>query len=1232
MTSDSSTASVGGAAGASGVGFQNRVFAWTASCLVAEEPLQVPLVPGIVVQVGAQTGFEVDDVAVLTDAGGGVFVQAKVGLGLGAANDSPLSKALGQAVLQYLDGRVPDVGTTGGRPLDPARDCIVLCTDYSAPATVRNDLAVALRRVASQPAGTPFGSELTAKQADALKVACAHSRRLWAAARGVDPSDEDLRNFFKTLQVLILDLDDGRKDQQSAIGVLHRGLAEPSKASVAWSILLDEAQAASSAREWRDRTSLVIALSQRGLSATLPVRHALDIGLIRERSAANLRALQAEARLPVGAGLFISRSVAQALRESTGRQHVLIVGDAGTGKSAVIQDLATSRLTSEEVVVLRATDVSGTNRLATQASLQEVLRAWSGPPGLIVIDGVDALRGSEDRETLSATVGALAGTRWQVAATARSFDTQNSQPLQRAFAGEPVSTDATMIDVRLARVRHLLVGDLSDEDLNREMAAPMPLALLLADASPDLRRLLRNPFNLRLAAELADTLTTSRHSQLLQVRNRAELLGRYWDWRIRHADRAAREALLKRLASSMVRGRRLQVVEAEPTVLGTDSAALDSLLSQGVLTALDGPIRGVGRVLTFSHNILFDYATAIYVLYHPLQPMELVTQLDGDPTLPLVARPSFDLLVDLLWHSRTVDGFWPTALALAGSEHVLASLAVASRLVNLAHAADDLLELTASTSDAQGTAELLPRQRLVGQAIGAFRARAVLPDASNAVLPLATLAHRLAQNANASYADAALATDLFLALQSRAPVTTDNPGAAGTAERCNTVARLLDAARSDPPRMERIAGVLARQLEHVIGISAEVRGALKRLLDDYAALSQWGGTVLTWFPEAVLPALRADPRLARMLAVTSLTFEETRDEDVAFGGSSILPLRESRKQQAQHAAYRLGELYPEVCSADIVTAAEIISDAFGGADSPDDPQRWPMTAHGAAGWLEHGYGFGLDRYGQDDEEKMLSALAVAVSEQQGASREVVTLLVTRVHAPSVWAGLMHNPTFPDKLGRAVLPAFESGTLLAHPDTFSEAAALLKVAALEGTVPHQRLENAVLAAFRLVDANGRSQYVKDVLVGCLDADAISDDSLAAHLGQLDDDPPAIPPPSSMMAEARSWSPVDSLLENGVALAPEVEAAARELHRLLNELSDNKPAEPDSISNLAAALANAVDIFASATLVPSRLRSLQVEAASRLARDSSITPQNPYGRLVINLLMEAADSPDAGQFLS
>jgi hypothetical protein len=292
-----------------------------------------------------------------------------------------------------------------------------------------------------------------------------------------------------------------------------------------------------------------------------------------------------------------------------------------------------------------------------------------------------------------------------------------------------------------------------------------------------------------------------------------------------------------------------------------------------------------------------------------------------------------------------------------------------------------------------------------------------------------------------------------------------------------------------------------------------------------------------------------------------------------------------------------------------------------------------MAVNAVTGWLEDSYGFGLSPYTHDDEHKMLSALAESLAEQDDETAQtVVNHLVDKVHNAEVWASLMRNPKQPAALCRVLFPAFESGTLLAHPDTFSYAATLLNAAAQEGSVPHHQLETAVRRALDLVDQNGRSDHVKDVLVGCLDHDAISDESIAAHRERLADTTPEIPAPPSETADARPWSPIDYLLKSGVVLEPEVESAARDLHRSLNELNDNKAADPDAIAQLADLFALAYDVFSAAESTPSRLQYLLVDAASRLARAKVVSPEHPRGPLVVRVLAEAARSEDAGSFLS
>ncbi|MFC7500829.1 hypothetical protein [Nocardioides sp. GCM10030258] len=1236
-----SNASSGGAGGAAGVGFQNLVFAWAASCVVAEVPLTYSIAAGVPIAVGAQTGSGVDDVEVLTDLGNGVFIQAKIKLQLSDDIDSPLAKGLHQAVSQFLSGTVTE--PSGSRQFDGGRDAIVLCTDTKAPATVRTNLAEAVRLIASHPAGSALNRELTKPQTTALSVALTHIRRLWAIENGgTAPTDEDLRKFLKCLHILTLDVGKGGADVQAAISVLHRRLENPNQAELALQTLVEAAQDASEQRQWRDRPALILALAHKQITTAVGARYSKAIDTIRDRSSANLAKLQSEALLPVAGGLFISRTAAKTLKDLESRDPILIVGDAGSGKSAVLQDFATSRRDIEEVVVLLAEDVAGANRLDPGTPLLEALLGWSGPPALLAIDGVDALRGSSDREALANMVAGLAGTRWQVIASARTFDTRNSRPLQGAFAGRPVSSVESEVDPLLALVRHLRVGDLSDEDLDREIVEPMPLASLLAEAPPDLRALLRNAFNLRLAADLGDSLTASQHNELLSVRTRVDLLGRYWGWRILDEAAQAREALLERVVKRMVDSRRLQAAKSEPTIQGVDAVALDDLLSRGVLAAIEGPIPGHSRAVAFAHNILFDYAAAIYVLLDVHDPANgLVRRLDADPTLPLVVRPSFDLLVDLLWQRRPDGQFWPTAIAVAGSDHVLASLAIASRVANLAAEADDLLALaTQAQLVVDGT--MTGHQYLAGQVASAVRAITVVPNAEAVVAPLSRLARALSEQSTASFANAALATDMIRGLQGRIPIGSIQ-GNDGFHDRALAVANLLDSLRTDPPGREQLAGALIHQVQYLVARSAEVREAITRLLDDQTALAQWGGTVTAWFPDIASKAIETDPELARRLSVTSVTFVETRDEDVTLGGSSVLPLRESRQQQAKFAVYQLGQAFPTLAASDVKVAAEIACDVIDhieptqlemSARQRDDAPEWPVTSPNVTGWIEHSYMMGLSNYWHDDEQEYLKAVADRLlTASKNAASTTLDVLVDRLHVGWAWAALMNEASDPCALFGVLQPAFSSGSLLAHPSTHSQAATLLKAAAQERSIPHGELEAAVSNAIALLERYERGEQAQEVLVGCLDPDRIADERLASRRKALGDTAPEIPPPDSdegNIVDGR-WSAADHDLRGGHAtLSPEVEQAAHALEKAINKVGDNHAESDQHLDALAGAFVHAHSAFEAAQEISDTLERLLLDGANRLARDPKITPDHRVAELLVSMLEARSEAENVGRF--
>ncbi len=397
----SSRASIGGAAASGGAEFQDEVFAWASAAMVAEQPLLMPMPPDPVVRVGAQTGFELDDVAIETAIGGFALCQVKARLALGEAQSSPLADALDQVVAQFLAG-------VRGRPITPGRDKLVIVTDTRAHRTVRCHLPTAISRSATQPAGTPFGQELTGPEARALKVTLAHIRRSWSD-RGSVSTDEDLRRLLSAMAIVTVDTVDGGRERTTAQATL-RGFVSPGEERRAWDALVAVGREAAIAREWRRRPELVSACTRRGVIIGPGPSAARDIVLLRAATQSNLAALQADTTLPVEGGMHLSRladaDLAVVRPEDAG---VLVVGEAGSGKTGALVTLASARSEcGQDVVVLRATDlaagaVSGNTRLTLP--IDQVLLSWTGAsPATLVIDALDAARGSTARASTAAAL------------------------------------------------------------------------------------------------------------------------------------------------------------------------------------------------------------------------------------------------------------------------------------------------------------------------------------------------------------------------------------------------------------------------------------------------------------------------------------------------------------------------------------------------------------------------------------------------------------------------------------------------------------------------------------------------------------------------------------------------------------------------------------------------------------------------------------------------------------
>ncbi|MFC9250415.1 hypothetical protein [Amycolatopsis thailandensis] len=270
--------SVGGSAAAGGFRFEVQVGALLAAHALAEHRLRSeptrpwPLLAGWPTQVGLQTGHPVDDVAAYMQDTGLIVVQAKKGLGLGSAKGSPLGDALHQAVRMFRAGKPSaDPDKELGPDWNPLIDRIVIATDASAPATVRENLTKVVARLASAPQ-LANDEQLTnnAGEIKALTIFRSHVQRIWKAEADSPITSDEFRSFCAIIRVMAFDLQPSGRDLLGVHEVLASVLNDRTQLDSAWATLQNVCQDLAAFRQFSTSEDLRGRLAANGISMRSP--------------------------------------------------------------------------------------------------------------------------------------------------------------------------------------------------------------------------------------------------------------------------------------------------------------------------------------------------------------------------------------------------------------------------------------------------------------------------------------------------------------------------------------------------------------------------------------------------------------------------------------------------------------------------------------------------------------------------------------------------------------------------------------------------------------------------------------------------------------------------------------------------------------------------------------------------------------------------------------------------
>ncbi|MDI1463379.1 hypothetical protein QEZ54_20570 [Catellatospora sp. KI3] len=987
---------------------------------------------------GAQSERAADDFAAVTSDRAWIMGQAKTVIKIDSRKGSPLAESLQQVVEAYFT-KVPADGAGTMRDIQPAHDRVLILAGPQSPASINDTLGPLMDRLHGWAAQVPLAEALRNEPEEkAFRYVREHLTRAWRQIRSADPTDEELRALLRLTGVRSLDLDAGR-DLADVCAAL-RAICEENLVDDVWRELQILAQQYDAERQMVDRPALLRRVQQKIALEPL-ARFRRSIALVKSLTEANLRNLGRGVVLSVPEGtVTLERALLNDLESVAG--NLALIGDAGAGKTSILHRFAVQlRTAGHDVVVLRAEDLSSASRdnLNLDFPLHRVLAEWPGTaPGYLLVDGLDQVSGEDLSPWLSAVIDGLDGSRWRTITTIREFDLRNSIPWKTVFRG--LAPDVTRSAPGLEDVRHMHVGNLTDDELAPIAATSPTLAALLNTADPRLNNLLRNPFNLSLAATL---LSAPEPPDFTQISHRVQLLDQYWQSRVIGRGKAGlRTSVTKDLVHGMLAARS-QTLDPMTLESVPDDDVVESLHREGLLRSIPAGPGHPMPLIEFSHPVLFDWAVALLALGPTTEPRSLITALNNDPDLVLTVRPSIEYRLVTIWHhTQTREAFWDAALTL-GATHPLAAASAAKQAAELVRTPADTtaLELacTATETHSAGWQPTHARTLLLLTTRYISLSARTEPMTELADM-IARVAQRAKATANINLADLCLHACLRANLAAKINAATPGLTSWTTAICDSLTAGMTDPVASASTYIPRAGGqLLAAVTPHH---PAAVEPILLRALQPQIT-NHWGPELLLPLADRFSDIAHAAPRLATAIAHSAWR------HDGQPGVNGNRNINDSASQQILHSAqYVIADRFAALLSKAPADAIRTIAHILNASEPHSTDQHPAPPKLQYPGVMFIGAPDGTDL-------KLATMLAACLAGEPVATghpgqvltperpltetelADAVQILINELHNAEAWQKVLHTGAVAStpRLAFALAPALTSPNLFTHPVTW-----------------------------------------------------------------------------------------------------------------------------------------------------------------------------------------------------
>ncbi|HTZ99184.1 MAG TPA: hypothetical protein VMB02_02565, partial [Candidatus Aquilonibacter sp.] len=1124
MTASNNAAQEGGAAAQTGINYQNRVAAWFAVRILAEDaasrPWDFPARPEFL---RCETEQPVDDLLLGLSDSGFVFVQVKHRLTLAKDSASAFGETIDQFVRQYLvSGSATKTTNPWQRPLSPERDRLVCVTTSKSSAKIRQQLPRLLGRIRSLPTDlNPEDAPTTTQDKNLLGIFLQHVRRSWKGQLGHEPTAPQLREFLHLVRFEVLDVTtNGPADREAKDILLSSVLQQPSETESCWALLIDFCGEFARNHSGADRKELLHLLQRVRITVKAPQSYAADVECLKAYSSTTAKAVRDLSVIRLQQKeIKIARESTKALHEAAEKTSILVIGDPGAGKSGALHDFVQMLEREKRDHIFLAVDrldagslTQVTAELGLNHDLHEVLSNWQGPDcAFVVIDALDAARAEAAAKAIKDLIAGVLReeNRWHVVASIRKFDLRYDEELKELFhRGQPPAVASDFLDSEFGAFSHLKIPVLTNDELVQVFVQSPELAALVNVISSDLLELLRIPFNLRLLAQLVQEGVTG--EELKPVRTQLQLLDKYWNYRVlRPSDQAgAQELLLNRACERMIESRTLRV-DWKSVADPAGSAALDRLLSNHVLTEWQPSPSAVPdrSLLMYSHHVLFDYAVARLVLRG--ESSALVKRLAGDPELAIVIRPSFLYHFRHLWTSEpNHNSFWALTFQIASNASIpeiakIIGPAVTAELVQTGSDFTQLLEWLQSGDSQRDVAETL-----IHHVVGA---RLATPSTRNWA-PWCEFLERVSQvlRPRTAYSINSL---LSAALEFFPSLSNPQKAALGT-----TARRLLEFAWAQSPRDGWLVIQGLRSVCTTFSADPASSGALLRRALEPEHVAAFGFEELSWLARGVDELVSYDPTLVEELYGAAFLHEETSEERTPMGPSRIFSLVSNRKQDFEMARFQLAEAYskfltrkPEHATRSMLLAAEGYVSRERNRNTQNEKER-TFEFNNLPSGLRPDYSSIWDSGFSTQHVEALKIVSTFFDwlEQISSNGEsivdrVIAILAEKNRTALVWRRLLQlGIRRPTTIGEKIVPLVRAVPILTAFDTSTVAGEYLQaVFPLLAASQRLEIEHVVLSLpqTNTDDKPEFSEKVRNRLLGCLPLEHVCDPKTKELIEQL-----------------------------------------------------------------------------------------------------------------------------------